>query len=110
MVRGMREGRPVRLRRTGWLGLAVVVACATARVPVLGKDPTPFDTTRLDGISAYVESYYGRAQSLMVDETSPFSRSESTCFPTDWRAGCPTNCAWNGIRRGTSPARPSCGS
>ena len=59
----------MRLRRAGWVGLAVAVACVTARVPVLGKDPAPFDTTRLDGISAYVESYYGRAQSLMVDET-----------------------------------------
>lgn len=65
----MREGGRVRLRRAGWLGLAVAVACVTPRVPVLGKDPAPFDTTRLDGISAYVESYYGRAQSLMVDET-----------------------------------------
>jgi hypothetical protein len=65
----MRERTRVRLRRAGWLGLAVAVACATARVPARGKDPIPLDSVRLNGISAYVESYYGRAQSLMVDET-----------------------------------------
>jgi len=69
MTRGMREGGRVRLRRAGWLGIAVAVACLSARAPLLGKDPAPVDSTRLDGISAYVESYYGRAQSLMVDET-----------------------------------------
>ncbi len=67
MTTGMR-GR-VRLRRAGSLGLAVAVAAVLARPSVHGKDATPLDAARLDGISAYVEGYYGRAQSLMVDET-----------------------------------------
>jgi hypothetical protein len=65
----MRQARRVRLRRAGWMGLGIAVACASARVPALGKDPVPLDAARLNGISAYVESYFGRAQRLMVDET-----------------------------------------
>lgn len=71
----------MRLRRAGWLGLAVAVACVAARVPVLGKDPAPLDNTRLNGISSYVESYYGRAQSLMVDETVAIQPLGSDLLP-----------------------------
>src|SRR5687768_106069 len=81
MTRGMPDRTRVRLRRAGWLSLGVAVACATARVPALGKNPVPLDTARLNGISAYVESYYGRAQNLMVDETVTIQPLRHDLFP-----------------------------
>jgi hypothetical protein len=77
----MREGGRVRRRPTIWLGLGFAAACVVARVPVSGKEPVPVDTTRLNGISAYVESYYGRAQSLMVDETVIIQPLRHDLFP-----------------------------
>ena len=81
MTRGMRVRGRVRLRPTGWLILVGAMACVTARVPALGKDSVPLDAARLNGISTYVETYYGRAQSLMVDETVTIQPLRHDLYP-----------------------------
>lgn len=115
----------VRLRPIvrGVAGVTTLCALSFARATAGAQVPPPSGAGALDRVSRYVQDYYGRAQTLMAEETVTLQHLQSDLSPdglsrrlvydlrVEWTPGSDTEAAHANVVRqllriGSRPAKP----